>query len=96
MAINFDVVPGLEDVDTIEHVQETLSLEWDRELIIDKVKEDIGCLLVWGSNSKVIALLFEYNALASDDTGVEAGFVNCGCQTKVMEDCVGMFLPETG
>ncbi len=81
MAINFDVVPGLEDVDTIEHVQETLSLEWDRKLIIKEVKEDIGCLLVWDSNSKVIDLSFEYNALTSDDAGVEAGFVNGGCQT---------------
>ncbi len=81
MAIDFDVVPGLEDIDTIEHVQETLLLEWDRELIIEEVKEDIGCLLFWGSNSKVINLPFEYNALASDDTGVEAGFVNGGCQT---------------
>ena len=28
MAINFDIVAGLRDVDTIEHVQKTLSFEW--------------------------------------------------------------------
>ena len=81
MAIDFDVVPGLEDVDTIEHVQETLSLKWNRELFVEQVQENIGSLLIWGGNSKVIDPSFEYNTLASNDAGVEAGFVDCRCQT---------------
>jgi hypothetical protein len=54
VAINFDVVFCLCDIDTIEDVDEPLSFEWNGELVIDKVKKDVGCSFITGSNSKIV------------------------------------------
>jgi hypothetical protein len=80
MTVNFDETPRLGYVDTVEHVEETLPFKWDWDLFIDQVEQDVWHLLVRGSNGKVINLLHEYNALASNDARVVAGFVNSRCQ----------------
>jgi hypothetical protein len=79
MAINFDIVAGLCDVDTIEHVKETLPFEWDPEFNIDHVEEDVCSSLVRSGYGKVVNLLFEDNSIFRNCPGVEAGFVDGGC-----------------
>jgi hypothetical protein len=56
VAINFDVVFCLCDIDTIADVDEPLSFEWNGEFVIDKVKKDVGCSFTTGSNSKNVDL----------------------------------------
>ena len=81
MAINFDIVAGLSDVDTIEHVKETLPFEWDPEFIIHHVEEDVCSFLVRSGDGKVVNLSFEDNSISRICPGVEAGFVGGGCET---------------
>ena len=56
MAINFDIVAGLCDIDTIEHVKETLPFEGYPEFIIDHVEEDVCSFLVRGGDGGVVDL----------------------------------------
>ena len=37
MAINLDIVPSLYNIDTVKHVKKSLSLDWDRELVVKEV-----------------------------------------------------------
>ena len=64
MAINFDIVAGLCDVDTIEHVKKTLPFEWDPEFIIDHVEENVCSSLVGSGYGEVVDLLFEDNSIS--------------------------------
>jgi len=65
MAINFDIVAGLCDIDTIEHVKETLPFEWDPEFIINHVEEDVCSVLVRSGDGKVVDLSFEDNSISA-------------------------------
>jgi hypothetical protein len=80
MAVDFDLVAGLYDVDTIEHVEKTLPFEWDLELIVDHVEEDVRSSLVGSGYGKVVDLSFEDNSISRNCPGVEAGFVDGGCE----------------
>ncbi len=80
MAVDFDIVAGLYDVNTIEHVEETLPFEWDLELIVDHVKEDVRSSFVGSGYGEVVDLLFEDNLISRNCPGVEAGFVDGGCE----------------
>ncbi len=52
MAINFDIVASLCDIDTIEHVKETLPFEWNPEFVIDRVEEMFAVLLSGAAMAK--------------------------------------------
>ena len=84
MAINFDIVAGLCDVDTIEHVKETLPFEWYPEFIIDHVEEDVCSFLVRSGDGEVVDLSFEDNSISRNCPGVEAGFVGGGCEAELL------------
>ena len=84
MAINFDIVAGLCDIDTIEHVKETLPFEWYPEFIIDHVEEDVCSFLVRSGDGEVVDLSFEDNSISRNCPGVEAGFVGGGCEAKLL------------
>ncbi len=45
-------------------------LEWDRELVVEHVKENVGGFLVCGSDSKVVDLALEYEPFACNRPGV--------------------------
>ena len=49
-----------------KQIQETLSFEWDSELVVEEVKEDVCCMLVQGSYCKVIDLAFEDNVFTGN------------------------------
>ena len=58
-------------------------LEWDRELVINEIKKDVGHFLVRGSNRKIVNLAFEDNTLV-DGAGVQTGFLNMELDGKIM------------
>ncbi len=80
MAINFDIVASLCDVDTIEHVKETLPFEWNPEFVIDRFEEDVCSSIVGSGYGKVVDLSFKDNSISRNFPGVEAGFVDGGCE----------------
>ena len=82
VVVDFNVVARLNNVDTVEHVEETLLFERDLEFIIDHVEEDVCSSFVRSSNGKVIDLAFEDYLFTIDCAGVEAGFVNCGGEAQ--------------
>jgi hypothetical protein len=96
VAVNLDVVPRLSDISAIKHIQETLTFQKDRQLVIDKVKKNVGRFLIQGCDSKIINLTFEYDLFASDGARVQTWLVDGRSKAKIMENCVGVFLSETG
>ena len=84
MAINFDIVAGLRDVDTIEHVQKTLSFEWYSKFVIEHIEEDVCSFLVRCGNGEVVNLSFEDNSISRYDPGVEAGLMGGGCEAELL------------
>ena len=78
MAVNFDVIAGLCNVDTIEHVKKTLTFKWDREVVVYHVKENVSRTFVGRSNGKIVNLAFEDNTLIFNDIQIQAGFVDGG------------------
>ncbi len=96
VAVDLDVVPCLSDVNAIKHIQETLTFQRNRQLVIDKVKKNVGCFLIRGCNSEIINLTFEYDLFASNGAGVQTWFVDGRSKAKITKNRVGVFLPETG
>ena len=80
----FDIVAGLCDIDTIEHVKETLPFEGYPEFIIDHVEEDVCSFLVRGGDGEVVDLAFEDNSFSCNCPGVEAGFMGGGCEAELL------------
>ncbi len=70
MAVDFDVVLCLDNVDAIEHVQEALTLDGHGQFLVKHVKKDISSPLVGGCNRKVVNLAHEHNTFAVDNSGV--------------------------
>jgi hypothetical protein len=46
VAIDFNVILGLNNIDAIEHVQEPLALDWHCELFVEHIQQNIGGALV--------------------------------------------------
>ena len=82
MAVDFNVVARLNNVDAIEHVEETLPFQRDFYFILNHVEEDVCSLFVGSSNGKVVDLAFEDYAFTINVARVEAGFVNRGCEAE--------------
>ena len=76
MAVNFNIVAGLNNVDTVEHVKETLLFERDLEFIVNHIKEDVRSSFIGSSNGEVVDLVFEDNSFTINSAGVEARFVD--------------------
>ena len=57
VAVNFDVVMCLCDVNAVEHVNESLLFERYTEAVIDEVKEHFCCYFVLACNGKVVHLM---------------------------------------
>ena len=93
MTVNFDVIFCLHHINAVEHVEKPLTFNWHCQLFVEEVHEDVGCVLVWGSDGKVIHLSHEDDAFPVDHSGVEARFVNSRDQPDVTEDGVSVFLP---
>ncbi len=70
MAVNFDVVLCLDNVDAIEHVQEALALDGHGEFLVKHAEKDIHSLLVGGCNRKVVDLAHEHNTFAVNNFAV--------------------------
>ncbi len=58
-----DVTSGLEDVNTVIHIQVSLKFDWDQEFVVDKVHDNVRSVQVGCSNSKIIHLLHQKNML---------------------------------
>jgi hypothetical protein len=82
VAADFNVVARLNNINAIEHAEETLSFQRDFEFIVNHVEEDVCSLFVGSSNGKVVNLAFEDYAFTINVAGVEAGFVNRGCEAE--------------
>ena len=88
---------GLEDVDTIVHVDATLSFEWDGEEIIDHIEGDVGNAVGGTSDGEIIDLTLEENAFAFNESRVQAWFVDGIFEVEASgEDAVDVFFPKAG
>ncbi len=96
VAINLNVVPRLCDVDTIKHIQQTLSLKGNGQLVIYEIEEDVGSFLIRGGDGKFLNLAFEDDSLAGNGAGIQTWLMGGRSKTKFVEDCIGMLLPKTG
>ena len=56
VAVDFDIVLCLCDVNAVKHVNEALTFERDTEAVIDEVEKQVCCLFVVACNGKVIHL----------------------------------------
>ena len=90
MAVDFDVVPCLCHINTIEHVEETLSFDRHGESVIQQIEEYVGGMLVRSGDGEVINLSHEDDTVAVDEPGVEARFVCCGSEAEIAEDGIGV------
>ncbi len=95
VTVNLDIVPRLDDINAVEHVEEALVLNRHCEFLIEHIKKDIGSTLVRGPNGKVVDLSFKDNTVAIDNAGIATRFVDCQCESEVAQDGVGMFFPQT-
>ncbi len=96
MAVDLDIVLGLDNVDAIEHIQKALPFDGHGELFVKHVKENVQCTLVGGSNGKVVNLALENDAFAINEARVHARLVDSWGQSKLMQHCICVFLPEAG
>ncbi len=96
VAIDRDVVPCLCDVDTIKHIQQSLSLKGNGQLVIYEIEEDVGSFFIRGGNGKIVNLAFEDDSLAGNGAGIQTWLMGGRSKTKFAKDCVGMLLPKTG
>ena len=83
------------NVDAIEQFNRTLALDRETECIIQQVKDDARCALVWCSTGKIVDLAKEKYTLAFNDAVVEAGFVDSRNEPDFTEDTVDVLFPET-
>ena len=79
---DLDVVSGLEDVHTIEHIDEAHTFERVGQGVVDHVEKDVGGGLVRSCDGEVVDLAFENDAVAVDYSRVEAWFVDCWFESK--------------
>ena len=93
VAVYFDVVPCLCDIDAVEHVNEALAFEGNAEVVINYVKECVCCVFVLARDGKVVYLTHEEDALVVDGTGIETWLVDGRCESYVAEDGVCVFFP---
>jgi hypothetical protein len=68
MTVNLYIVACLHDINTVEHVKETLSFDGHGEFVIEYVEEDVCSTLVRHRDGKVINLAFEDNTIAVNPT----------------------------
>ena len=73
--VEFDVLPGLDYIDTIVEVQVALSLDGFRQPLIDEIHEHVGRLFIGGSYCKVIDLSEEKDPIAVEYARIEARFM---------------------
>ncbi len=71
-----DIVPSLYNIDAIEHVKKSLLFDRHGQVVIGHIHQDVGCLLIRCSYSKVVDLMFEDHALVGNDAQVQTGFVD--------------------
>ena len=70
MTVKFDKMFRLHHIDAVEHVKKPLTFNWHCQLVVQEVHEDVGCVLVWGSDGKIIQLLHEDDGFPVDNAGV--------------------------
>ncbi len=94
MAINFYVVPRLNDVDTIKHIKQTLAFDRRCKSIVKRIEEDISCMFIGCSDSKIIYLSHENNLFTINSAGIQARFMGGRCQPHVPENRIRVFFPK--
>ncbi len=95
MTINFYVVPHLNNVDAIKHIEQTLAFDRHCKSIVKHIEEDISSTFVGCSDSKIIYLLHEHNSFTVNSAGIQARFVGGRCQPDVPENRIRVFFPKT-
>jgi hypothetical protein len=88
MTVDLYVVACLDDINTIEHVEETLSFDRHGEFVIKHVKKDVCSTLVWRHDGKVINLAFEDNTIAVNRTQIKTWFMYGWCETELAKDMI--------
>ncbi len=93
--VDSDVMSGLEDVNTIVHLQVSLTFDQDQEFVVDKVHDNVYSVQVGCGNSKIIHLLHQKNAPPTKCSQIKARFIHRGCEADVSQNFVSMFFPKS-
>ncbi len=96
MAIDLDIVLGLDNINAIEHIQKALPFDGHGELFVKHVKENVQCTLVGGGDGKVVNLARQNDAFAINEARVQARLVDSWGQSELTQHCICVFLPEAG
>ena len=65
---NIEVVPGLEDINSIRHSNKSHVFQWESQQVDNFVEKDIGYSSWWSSNLKIINLVFEEEVFTLHDS----------------------------
>ncbi len=94
MTIHLDIILGLCDIYSIEHVEQALPFDGHGQLIVKEVHQDVCRMLVGRCYGKVIDLTHENDAFTINQAQVEAGFVGSPFETKFTKYAISMLFPE--
>jgi hypothetical protein len=86
----------MSDVNTVKHIQQPLTFQGNRQLVVGEVEKDVGHFLIRGRDGKIVNLTFEDNPFASNGARVQTLFVGGWSKTQVRKNCISMLLPKTG
>jgi hypothetical protein len=94
MTIDLDIIFGLCDIDSVEHVEQALLFDGHGRHIVKEVHQDVRRMLAGRCYGKVNDLTHENDVFNVDQAQVEAGFVGSRCETKFTKYAIGVFFPE--
>jgi hypothetical protein len=94
MTDDLDVVASLDDINTVEHVEETLAFDGHCQFVIEHVQEDVRSTWVWGCDGKVVNLAFEDDTIAVNCARIETRFMHSWCETEFSKDLIRMLFPQ--
>jgi hypothetical protein len=84
---------SLDNINTIEHVKDTLSFDGHCQFVVEHVQEDICSLWIWGCNCNAINLLFEDNTVPVNCARVETRFVHSWREFQFSKDLIRVLFP---
>ncbi len=82
VAVDFNVVLCLHDIDSVEHIKQALAFDRHSQLFIQHIEEYIGSALIWSTDGEVVDLTHEDDAFAVNSSQVQARLVGCRCEPK--------------
>jgi hypothetical protein len=93
VTVNFHVMSSLDNINTIEHVKETLLFDGHCQFVVEYVQEDVRSLWIWGCDCKVVNLSFEDNTVPVNCARVETRFVHRWHESQFSKDLIRVLFP---